>query len=81
MQDAGYYTLHGGEHDGKPYLKFPNREVASSWLCDILDLWVGRERPTAAALLTTCTTAWPLATCTALPMAWKPSSTAWRTKS
>ena len=51
MQDTGYYTWHGGEHGGKPYLNFPNREVASSWLRDILDLWVGRERPTAAALV------------------------------
>ena len=39
MLDAGYYTWHGG-HNGEPaHLNFPNREVAESWVRDILKMW------------------------------------------
>ena len=51
MQDAGYYTWHGGEDGAEPFLDFPNREVANSWLHDIMDLWDERDRPRAADLL------------------------------
>ena len=51
MQDTGYYTWHGGEDGTEPFLDFPNREVAHSWLHDIMDLWEERDRPRAAALL------------------------------
>ena len=51
MQDTGYYTWHGGEDGTEPFLDFPNREVANSWLHDIMDLWEERDRPRAAALL------------------------------
>ena len=51
MQDAGYYTWHGGGDGATPYLDFPNREVTESWLRDIMDLWDARDRPGAADLL------------------------------
>ena len=51
MQDAGYYTWHGGAEGAEPFLDFPNREVANSWLHDIMDLWDERDRPSAADLL------------------------------
>ena len=51
MQDAGYYTWHGGADGRTAYLDFPNREVADSWLRDIMDLWSEHDRPSAAELL------------------------------
>ena len=36
MQDAGYYTWHGGDAAHEPYLDFPNHEVAESWFRDIM---------------------------------------------
>ncbi len=51
MQDAGYYTWYGGNGGREPYLDFPNREVAESWINDIMDLWAEHDRPSAAELL------------------------------
>ncbi|MCY4519155.1 MAG: AAA family ATPase [Caldilineaceae bacterium] len=51
MQDTGYYTWYGGEEGSPPHLNFPNREVAHSWLHDLLVLWNEHERPQAANLL------------------------------
>ena len=51
MQDTGYYTWHGGADGTEPYLDFPNREVATSWLRNIMDLWAEYDRPNAAVLL------------------------------
>jgi len=51
MQDTGYYTWYGGD-DGNPlYLNFPNREVADSWLRDLVGLWDELEQPQAATQL------------------------------
>ena len=49
MYDTGYYTWHGGRRNDEPFLHFPNREVARSWLLDSM----GGERgpvPDAARL-------------------------------
>ena len=51
MQDAGYHTWYGGDDGREPYLDFPNREVAASWINDIMDLWAEHDRPGAAELL------------------------------
>ena len=51
MQDTGYYTWHGGDGGGEPYLDFPNREVTVSWFKDLLSLWDEWNRPTAADLI------------------------------
>ncbi len=38
MLETGYYTWHGGADGTHAHLNFPNREVAESWLCDILNM-------------------------------------------
>ena len=38
MLDTGYYTWHGGTDDRPAHLNFPNREVAESWVFDILNV-------------------------------------------
>ena len=38
MLDTGYYTWHGGTDDLPAHLNFPNREVAESWVFDILNV-------------------------------------------
>ena len=38
MLDTGYYTWHGGTNDLPAHLNFPNREVAESWVFDILNV-------------------------------------------
>ena len=38
MLDTGYYTWHGGTDDLPAHLNFPNREVAASWVFDILNV-------------------------------------------
>ncbi len=39
MLDTGYYTWHGGDNGEEMHLNFPNREVAESWMRDILKIW------------------------------------------
>ncbi len=39
MLDTGYYTWHGVEANKETHLNFPNKEVAASWVRDILHLW------------------------------------------
>ena len=39
MLDTGYYTWHGGDRGEELHLNFPNKEVAESWMRDILKLW------------------------------------------
>ena len=38
MLDTGYYTWYGGTDDLPAHLNFPNREVAASWVFDILNV-------------------------------------------
>ena len=44
MLETGYYTWHGSRDEASLHLGFLNREVAESWLRDILNAWADPDR-------------------------------------